>query len=534
MVYIICNIATLLLLLSAIIIILRMQKTNKLLNTTIEKEKKEHNKESHIIQAILENLPTPTTVKDVNNNFKYFLWSKNAEQLYSINGKSIFKNEYEMFPDEVIKAFQEADREALKKGKHSITQRLILADGKEHTLNIHKTFVSYYQEKWIISSAIDITELEEEKEKEKESNLLKSAFLANMSHEIRTPLNAIMGFSELLSQATETEREAYTNIIKSNTNLLLQLINDILDISKIEAGTLEFIYSDVDINNIMRDLEGIFNLRMEKNDTPVKLIRKSPLSVCFLHTEPNRVSQVLSNLLSNALKYTTEGSITLGYEVRDKETYFFVSDTGVGIPQDKKHTVFNRFSKLDIKKQGTGLGLAISQTIINKLGGQIGVESEEGKGSTFWFTLPVLPMKFLPINKEEAATTSLQSKPEEEKKKEKTILIAEDNDANYLLCKVYLSKSYHLVRAVNGEEAIAKFMEIKPDIILMDIGMPICDGYQATEAIRQVDRNIPILAVTAFAYEEDRQKVMSRGFNGYLPKPLIKKDLFDTLHKMGI
>lgn len=363
----------------------------------------------------------------------------------------------------------------------------------------------------------------------------KTAFLANMSHEIRTPLNAIVGFAGLLATATEEDRNSYVEIIKGNTNMLLQLVNDILDMSKIEAGTLEFIYNDVDVNQIMRELEGVFRLRLEEADSPVRIVFEPKLPVCFINTEKNRVSQVLSNFLSNAFKYTSEGSITMGYEVREEEMYFYVTDTGTGIPEDKTAHVFERFTKLDAKRQGTGLGLSISQTIIKKLGGEIGVLSQYGKGSTFWFTLPVKPFDFLPLQPEEQhQQQSVELIETSNSMVRKTILIAEDMDDNYLLYKIYLEKKYNLVRAVNGEEAISLFLECSPSIILMDIGMPVVDGYQATEAIRQLAPNIPIVAVTAFAYEEDKRKVMSRGFNGFLPKPLNKQALFDILHQMGV
>lgn len=365
----------------------------------------------------------------------------------------------------------------------------------------------------------------------------KTAFLANMSHEIRTPLNAIVGFAGLLSNASESERNSYVEIIKGNTNMLLQLVNDILDMSKIEAGTLEFIYSDTDVNQIMRELEGIFRLRLEEADSPVRIVFEPCLPVCFIHTEKNRVSQVLSNFLSNAFKYTKEGSITLGYKVREDDIYFYVQDTGAGIPAGKVDKVFERFMKLDAKKQGTGLGLSISRTIIKKLGGEIGVFSEYGKGSTFWFTLPVKPFDFLPLQQrteDVSETVEFNETEYDAGAVRRTILIAEDMDDNYLLYKIYLEKHYDLIRATNGEEAVSKYLECNPDIILMDIGMPVVDGYQATDAIRQLSSDIPIVAVTAFAYDEDRRKVMSRGFNGYLSKPLNKDELLKILHKMGI
>ena len=365
----------------------------------------------------------------------------------------------------------------------------------------------------------------------------KTAFLANMSHEIRTPLNAIVGFAGLLSNASESERNSYVEIIKGNTNMLLQLVNDILDMSKIEAGTLEFIYSDTDVNQIMRELEGIFRLRLEEADSPVRIVFEPCRPDCFIHTEKNRVSQVLSNFLSNAFKYTKEGSITLGYKVREDDIYFYVQDTGAGIPAGKVDKVFERFMKLDAKKQGKGLGLSISRTIIKKLGGEIGVFSEYGKGSTFWFTLPVKPFDFLPLQQrteDVSETVEFNETEYDAGAVRRTILIAEDMDDNYLLYKIYLEKHYDLIRATNGEEAVSKYLECNPDIILMDIGMPVVDGYQATDAIRQLSSDIPIVAVTAFAYDEDRRKVMSRGFNGYLSKPLNKDELLKMLHKMGI
>ncbi|WP_178796259.1 ATP-binding protein [Bacteroidaceae bacterium] len=407
-------------------------------------------------------------------------------------------------------------------------------------VSVSGTYLQLNNDDKVLLTVRDVTrqkkvrdELEAAKQEAELAGEQKTAFLANMSHEIRTPLNAIVGFAGLLATATEEDRNSYVEIIKGNTNMLLQLVNDILDMSKIEAGTLEFIYNDVDVNQIMRELEGIFRLRLEEADSPVRIVFEPKLSVCFIHTEKNRVSQVLSNFLSNAFKYTSEGYITMGYEVRENELYFYVTDTGTGIPEGKVERVFERFTKLDAKRQGTGLGLSISQTIIRKMGGEIGVVSEYGKGSTFWFTLPVKPFDFLPLQHEEetAVVELLETSNDAERK---TILIAEDMNDNYLLYKIYLEKKYNLVRAENGEEAISLFLECNPALILMDIGMPVVDGYQATEAIRQLAPNVPIVAVTAFAYDEDKRKVMSRGFNGFLPKPLNKEALFEILHKMGV
>ncbi len=426
--------------------------------------------------------------------------------------------------------------------------RLYLSDDTDNyvdcVVSVSGAYMVQNRDEKVLLTVRDITRLKKVQEELEAARRVaevageqKTAFLANMSHEIRTQLNAIVGFAGLLANASESERNSYVEIIKGNTNMLLQLVNDILDMSKIEAGTLEFIYSDTDVNQIMRELEGIFRLRLEEADSPVRIVFEPCLPVCFIHTEKNRVSQVLSNFLSNAFKYTKEGSITLGYKVREDDIYFYVQDTGAGIPAGKVDKVFERFMKLDAKKQGTGLGLSISRTIIKKLGGEIGVFSEYGKGSTFWFTLPVKPFDFLPLQQrteDVSETVEFNETEYDAGAVRRTILIAEDMDDNYLLYKIYLEKHYDLIRATNGEEAVSKYLECNPDIILMDIGMPVVDGYQATDAIRQLSSDIPIVAVTAFAYDEDRRKVMSRGFNGYLSKPLNKDELLKMLHKMGI
>ena len=243
----------------------------------------------------------------------------------------------------------------------------------------------------------DITEklkvermLQEAKEKAEESNRLKSAFLANMSHEIRTPLNAIIGFSDLICQTDDVEeKEEYIRIVTSNNELLLQLIDDILDLSKIEAGTMDFSYAPTDINELMEDICLQMQQKNQRPEVQIMFTEKEP--GCIINTDRLRLSQVIMNLMNNAMKFTSEGFITLGYRLtRQKdELYFFVKDTGIGIPADQAGKVFERFVKLNTFVKGTGLGLAICRVIIERLGGTIGVETREGKGSCFWFRLPV-------------------------------------------------------------------------------------------------------------------------------------------------
>lgn len=383
----------------------------------------------------------------------------------------------------------------------------------------------------------DEIELRKAKDKAEESDRLKSAFLANMSHEIRTPLNAIVGFSNLLTIAeNEEERDEYINIISSNNELLLQLINDILDVAKIEAGTLEFIDSEIDINALLSDIEQSSRLKAPEG-VQVSFVEKLPY--CIIMSDKNRLAQVITNFINNAIKFTKEGSIRFGYEHKDDKLLFYVKDTGCGIEPEKKDLVFNRFVKLNSFAQGTGLGLAICQMIVKKLGGEIGVESELGTGSTFWFTLPDTVIHGINIQSikttvhEEAVINNTNLK-------KVTLLIAEDNESNYILIRAIL-KEYDLLHARNGNEAIRLYREHHPDLILMDLKMPDMDGYEATAEIRKEDSDIPIIAVTAFAFAEDEQRVRQSGFNGYAAKPIkpaelkkiIVQYLSSTIHVSG-
>lgn len=357
------------------------------------------------------------------------------------------------------------------------------------------------------------------KAREEEANKQKSAFLANMSHEIRTPLNAIVGFSGLIvNEKDENKRNKYVHIIESNNELLLRLVGDILDLSKVEAGAMEYTHSEFDLNKLMEDMNGTLQLRLDKKKQVV-LSYKCGLEQCVIRSERNRLTQLVTNLVTNAIKFTEHGTINFGYELQNDMLRFYVSDTGCGISKDKQKDVFNRFVKLNDFKQGFGLGLPICKSIVNALGGEIGVESEAGKGSTFWFTIPYVPVK--KKVKTDAPVRITVASPSTKS----NILVAEDNESNYELVSAILTDDYNLFHAWNGRQAIEMFKECNPQLILMDINMPEMDGYEATRAIRKLSTDIPILALTAYAYASDEERILASGMNAYMSKPVNAQQL---------
>lgn len=377
-------------------------------------------------------------------------------------------------------------------------------------------------------------EMEESLRKAKEdadrSNTFKSAFLANMSHEIRTPLNAIVGFTELLVNAeSEQDKQEYLSIIRNSNNLLLQLIADILDISKIEAGTLDFSFEDHNLDDLLQELEQ--TARMKVNNPDISVLCKNSVRGCTIHTDRGRLLQVLHNFINNAAKFTEKGHIHIGFKkLADGRWSFYVEDTGCGMPANKVNSVFDRFVKLDAKVKGTGLGLAISKSIVERLGGEIGGNSVEGEGSTFWFILPTGSItERTPIVEVIAKKIPNLVRAEHE---QATILIAEDDSANYKLFEAMLKTHYKLEHAWNGREAVEMFRELKPNVILMDIKMPEMDGYSATAAIRKLSPDIPIIAVTAYVSPEDMRNILSSGFDGCLPKPINMENLKSAISEL--
>lgn len=370
-------------------------------------------------------------------------------------------------------------------------------------------------------------ELKEMKDKAELSDRLKSAFLANMSHEIRTPLNAIVGFSELLVDSDDPdEKKEYWHIIESNNDLLLRLINDILDLSKIESGIIDRKRERFNLTQLCNELYVMMRSKIPNAD--VELVQDNPCSECWIFLDSNRLKQVWMNFLTNAVKYTRSGYIRMGYSVEKDGIRFYVEDTGTGIPKELQDRVFGRFQKLNEFVQGTGLGLAISRAIVEAAGGEIGFTSEQGIGSTFWAWVPCEIFQHGDVGCPETSLPNRRPVFSEDSDRKLRILVAEDNDSNFLLVRNIL-KDYDLLRVTNGVEAVEEIRNGKFDFVLMDLKMPVMDGLVATRKIREFNSDIPIVALTANAFDTDRASAMDAGCNAFLPKPVKRKQLFELL-----
>ena len=370
------------------------------------------------------------------------------------------------------------------------------------------------------------------KQKAEESERLKMAFLANMSHEIRTPLNSIIGFSDLLQHTDDPEeRSEYMNIINTNNELLLRLINDILDLSKIESGQNDIDLTSFDLVATYNQIVASFSARL--NDGTVKLIDANRMSQCMVTMDNKKLVQVFNNFMSNALKYTKEGTITSGMDYTDNGVKIWVTDTGIGIAEKDHKYVFQRFHKFDNFAQGTGLGLAICKALVEMLGGKIGFESAKGKGSMFWAWFPCELSSVAMAKEEKQDAIESQTHKKDELKQQSTIikriLVAEDNESNFMLLKALLADC-ELAHAHDGEQAIELSRNCDFDLILMDMKMPKVNGLEATRTIRQFDRKTPIYALTANVFDSERDAIFEAGCDRLIAKPLNREDFITIIH----
>lgn len=380
-----------------------------------------------------------------------------------------------------------------------------------------------------------LKEYEEKALKAEKASQMKTLFLANMSHEIRTPLNAIEGFSRVIAETdAEEERMKYYQIIESNNQRLTSLIDEILDLSRVESGELQLRKTMTDINQLCENIKQLFKFRCP---TSVKLEFDKPLMTVSMNTDPNRLTQVFSNLISNALKHTTMGSISYGFRVINemKEIEFFVKDTGSGIPQDFIDQIFNIYASQDAELQkGYGLGLPLCKIIVEKLGGTIRVDSTVNIGSTFTFVLP-FEGTVGGINQERTTTTTnvrtIRVSARSDEMNQKTILVAEDEDSNYELVKIVLQKRFRLLRAHNGIEAVNLNEDEHPDLILMDIRMPEMNGLDATRIIKEINHDTPVIALSAYAFEENIREAKLAGCDEFIAKPFRVENLIEVVKK---
>jgi PAS domain S-box-containing protein len=447
-------------------------------------------------------------------------------------------------PDDQLRAWN-AWQNATKHGAtYSLECRLRRADGK-YTWWLVRGVPVFDSKgaviKWF-GTCTDIEELKRSeaeliiaKEHAEESDHLKSAFLANMSHEIRTPMNGILGFASLLKEPNLTgeEQQKYIRIIEKSGARMLNIINDIVDISKIEAGLMEVNLKESNINDQIENIFNFFIPEVERKRIQLSFKTTLPAKDAVIATDREKIYSILTNLVKNSIKYTFEGSIEFGYEKKGEYLEFFVKDTGIGIAKNRQEAIFERFVQADIEDpkalQGAGLGLSITKAYVEMLGGVIWVKSVEGIGSTFYFTIPFITEKQTQSN----ITKVVSAEDKEVQINNLKLLLVEDDETSDFLITTMLKKNNHEVLHVKtGIEAIEACRN-NPDIdlVLMDIRMPNINGYEATRQIRQFNKDVIIIAQTAYGLSGDRQKAIDSGCNEYLSKPIDKDDLLRFMQK---
>lgn len=496
--------------------------------------------ETDLLQQVINNLNVPAVLIDfmintiIQNNKVHKLF--NANNLSRLLSRIIFSDKT-TFRDKIASFIQSELKEEIFESKIILNTKsyyLGIAMNKITGLDLVLiTFIDYTAWKDMEHSLIQA------KQRAVESDKLKTAFLANMSHEIRTPMNAIVGFAELLvvSRPNSKERVEYLNLIRKSSNDLLNIIEDVIDIAKIESKQLRIVPMDTNLYTLIKDLRLLYSESLKRNGKEnVRLVEfvLEEEKELILRTDAKRLKQILSNLINNAVKFTDEGIIEFGYKVNeDKLVYFFVKDSGIGIPYKLQRKIFDRFVQVEESitknKTGTGLGLAISKNLVNLLGGKIWVSSKPGLGSNFIFYIPYAK----PNQKKIKDESEIYAKKTDENNPLKgiTVLVAEDEDINfYYLRELFKELEVSVIRARNGLEVV-NFVEQNNsiDIILMDIKMPVMNGIQATRYIKNIKPELPIIAITAFAMDNDRETCLEAGCVDYISKPIKREKLLNTV-----
>ena len=493
-----------------------------------------------LLRTVIDNIPDSIYVKDLN--CRKTLVNPTELRYAGVRTESeiIGKNDFDLYPKEVAEKFF-ADDQSVLSGLPVINREEFIPDENQ-------------QKRWLLTSKMplfdmdhkiigllgigrDITEIEhtkveliKAKEKAEESDRLKSAFLANMSHEIRTPMNGILGFADLLKEPklSTAEQKEYISLIEKSGVRMLNIINDIIDISKIESGQMKVNIKESTINEQIEYIYEFFKPEVEAKGMQI-LYKNALLSKeSIIKTDREKVFAILTNLVKNAIKYSDKGTIEFGYLRKGEYLEFFVKDKGIGISKDRQGAIFERFIQADYGDkrayQGAGLGLTISKGYVEMLGGKIWVDSEEGKGSMFYFTLPYITTS----NEKIVSKNVIKSYYPDRLNNKLKILIAEDDFFSEKLISLMLKKiGKEFLRARTGIDAVKGLLN-NPDIdlVLMDIQMPEMNGYEATRQIREFNKDVIIIAQTAFGLSGDREKAIEAGCNEYLAKPINKDELF--------
>lgn len=518
---------------------------NKKAEQELIRAKEKAEESEAIFNEFMKYSPIYVFFKDVN--IRTILLSHNYEEMIGMPiDKILGKTMFEIFPSELAKNMVADDLRILNENRaEEIEEEL---NGRYYT-TIKFPIIMKGKPRFLAGFTIDITErkltelllkekneeLVKAKEKAEESDRLKTAFLANMSHEIRTPMNGILGFAELLKkpQLSGAQQQEYINIIENSGVRMLNIINDIIDISKIESGETTVSISEINLNEQLLQILIFFTPEVERKGLSLLLKQSLPANEAIIKTDQEKIYAILTNLIKNAIKFTDRGSIEVGYSRQGDFLEFYIKDTGIGIPENRQQAIFDRFVQGDIGDsrafQGAGLGLSITKAFVEILGGRIWFESDESEGTVFYFTIPYTVES---ESKKGQTITSDDGKSAQTIKPLK-VLVAEDDEASDLYITILLERYNCEVLHVNtGLKAVEACLSVPDiDLILMDIKMPEMNGYEATTQIRRFNKKVIIFAQTAHALAGDKEKALEAGCNDYIAKPLHHDLLSELIQK---